>query len=183
MAHNVQERYVTVAIPALKEQFQYTNPMAVPKLHKIVINVGLGEYVQNAKSLEVATADLAAITGQKPAVTRAKKSIANFRLRAGMPNGIKVTLRGKQMLDFFEKLTSLALPRIRDFRGVSDKSFDGRGNYTLGLKEQLIFPEISYDKVDKVRGMDVTIVTTANTDEECKALLANLGMPFRKGTH
>jgi len=181
MKHAMKERYEQTAVPALKEQFKYDNVMALPKIEKVVLNVGLGEYVQNAKSLEFATNDLQAIAGQKPSVTRAKKSIANFRLREGMPNGLKVTLRGKRMYDFLQKLVTLALPRIRDFRGVSDKSFDGRGNYTLGLKEQMIFPEISYDKIDKVRGMDVTIVTTANTDEEGRALLAAMGMPFKKG--
>ena len=181
MTHAMKERYETAAVPALKETFKYENVMAVPRIEKICINVGLGEYVQNSKSLEFANKDLAAIVGQKPQVTRAKKSIANFRLREGMPNGLKVTLRGKRMWDFLHKLIGLALPRIRDFRGVSDKSFDGRGNYTLGLKEQMIFPEISYDKIDKVRGMDVTIVTTAHTDEEARALLAAMGMPFKKG--
>ena len=181
MAQNMKERYVNVAVPALKEEFKYANPMAVPRVEKICLNIGLGEYIQNAKSLDTAMGDFTAIAGQKPVVTRAKKSIANFRLRAGMPNGLRVTLRGKRMYDFLEKLVVLALPRIRDFRGVSDKSFDGRGNYTLGLKEQLIFPEISYDKVDKIRGMDVTIVTTATTDEEARALLRHMGMPFKKG--
>jgi len=175
-----KERYESVVKDALTKEFQYKNVMAVPRLEKICLNIGLGEYVSNSKSLEAATADIQAIAGQKPAVTRAKKSIANFRLREGMPNGLRITLRGARMWDFYDKLVMLALPRIRDFRGVSEKSFDGRGNYTLGLKEQLIFPEIRYDQVDKTRGMDVTIVTTANSDEEARALLKHMGMPFRK---
>jgi large subunit ribosomal protein L5 len=164
--------------PALQKQFNYKNVMQIPRLEKIVVNVGLGEAVQNAKALDAATADIAAITGQKPVVTRAKKSIASFKIRQGMPIGCKVTLRGERMWDFLEKLIFVALPRVRDFRGVSPKAFDGRGNYALGLKEQLIFPEIDYDKVDKIRGMDIIIVTTAKTDEEAKALLKGLGMPF-----
>jgi len=152
--------------------------MMIPRLEKIVVNVGLGEAVQNAKALDAAVADIAAITGQRPIITRAKKSISTFKIRTGMPIGCKVTLRGERMWDFLEKLIYVALPRVRDFRGVSPKSFDGRGNYALGLKEQLLFPEIDYDKVDKIRGMDVIIVTTAKTDEEAKALLKGLGMPF-----
>jgi len=158
----------------------YTNPFQVPRLDKIVINMGVGEGRENAKVLDFATADLQAITGQKPVVTRAKKSIANFKLREGVPIGAKVTLRGARMYEFLDRLVNVALPRVRDFKGVPSKAFDGRGNYALGLREQLIFPEIVYDKVDKVRGMDVIIVTTAETDEEAKALLAHLGMPFRE---
>ncbi|MFS8512152.1 MAG: 50S ribosomal protein L5 [Planifilum fulgidum] len=162
------------------KRFNYRSPMQVPRLEKVVINMGVGEAVQNPKVLDGAMQDLALITGQKPAVTRAKKSIAGFKLRAGMPIGCKVTLRGDRMYHFLDKLINIALPRVRDFRGVSPKSFDGRGNYSLGLKEQLIFPEIDYDKVDKVRGMDVIIVTTAETDEEARELLQAFGMPFRK---
>ena len=162
------------------QKFEYNSVMQVPKLDKIVINMGLGEAVTNSKALDAAVEDLQLISGQKPVVTRAKKSIAGFKLREGMPIGCKVTLRGDRMYHFLDKLINIALPRVRDFRGVSPKSFDGRGNYTLGLKEQLIFPEIDYDKVDKVRGMDVIIVTTAETDEEGRELLQALGMPFRK---
>jgi len=171
-------KYEQEVVPALQKQFNYKNVMMIPRLEKIVINVGLGEAVQNAKALDAAVGDIAAITAQRPVVTRAKKSIASFKIRAGMPIGCKVTLRGERMWDFLDKLVNVALPRVRDFRGVSPKAFDGRGNYALGLKEQLIFPEIDYDKVDKIRGMDVIIVTTAKTDEEAKALLAGLGMPF-----
>ena len=162
------------------EKFNYSSVMEVPKIDKIVINMGLGEAVSNSKILDEAVAELALITGQKPVVTRAKKSIAGFRLREGMPIGCKVTLRGERMYDFLDKLVSVSLPRVRDFRGVSKKSFDGRGNYTLGVKEQLIFPEIEFDKVNKVRGMDIVIVTTANTDEESRELLTQFGMPFQK---
>jgi large subunit ribosomal protein L5 len=176
----LKAKYAQEVAPALQKQFNYKNVMMIPKLEKIVINVGLGEAVQNAKALDAAVADITAITGQKPVVTRAKKSIATFKLRQGMPIGCKVTLRGERMWDFLEKLTKIALPRVRDFRGVSAKSFDGRGNYALGLKEQLIFPEIDYDKVDKLRGMDIIIVTTAKTDEEAKSLLKGLGMPFKE---
>jgi large subunit ribosomal protein L5 len=172
--------YREKVVPALKEQFGYANVMQVPQLDKIVVSIGLGEYVQNHKALDAAQGDLATITGQKPITVRAKKSIANFKLREGMPIGLKVTLRGRQMYEFLDRLLSLALPRIRDFRGVSDKAFDTRGNYTIGLKEQLIFPEIVYDKVDKSRGMNITFVTTANTDKEAYALLKEFGMPFRK---
>jgi large subunit ribosomal protein L5 len=154
--------------------------MQVPKVEKIVVNMGIGDAVQNAKSLDVAVEELATITGQKPIITRAKKSIAGFRLREGMPIGAKVTLRGERMYEFLDKLVSVSLPRVRDFRGISKKSFDGRGNYTLGVREQLIFPEIDYDKVSKVRGMDIVIVTTANTDEEARELLTQIGMPFQK---
>ena len=162
------------------QKFNYTTVMQVPKVEKVVINMGVGEAVGNPKVLDAAVEDLRLISGQKPVVTRAKKSIAGFKLRAGMPIGVKVTLRGDRMYHFLDKLFNVALPRVRDFRGVSTKSFDGRGNYTLGLKEQLIFPEIEYDKIDKVRGMDVVIVTTAKTDEEARELLAQLGMPFAK---
>jgi len=178
LAINLKNKYAQDVAPALQKQFNYTNVMMLPKLVKIVVNVGLGEAVQNAKALDAAVGDIAAITGQKPVVTKAKKSIATFKIRTGMPIGCKVTLRGERMWDFYDKLVNVALPRVRDFRGVSPKAFDGRGNYALGLKEQLIFPEIDYDKVDKIRGMDIIIVTTANTDEEAKALLKGLGMPF-----
>lgn len=178
MAIHLKNKYEQEVVPALQKQFNYPNVMMLPKLVKIVVNVGLGEAVQNAKALDAAVGDIAAITGQKPIVTKAKKSIATFKIREGMPIGCKVTLRGERMWDFYDKLVNVALPRVRDFRGVSPKAFDGRGNYALGLKEQLIFPEIDYDKVDKIRGMDIIIVTTANTDEEAKALLKGLGMPF-----
>lgn len=164
----------------MMKKFSYTNKMAVPKIEKIIINMGLGEAKENAKAIENAAGDMAIISGQKPVVTRAKKSIAAFKLRAGMPIGCKVTLRGNRMYSFADRLINVALPRVRDFRGVSADSFDGRGNYTLGIKEQLMFPEIQYDKIDKIRGMDVTIVTTASTDEEARELLALFGMPFRK---
>lgn len=177
---NLKTKYQQEVVPALQKQFNYQNVMQTPRLEKIVLNVGLGEAVQNAKALDAAMGDIAAITAQKPVVTRAKKSIATFKIREGMPIGCKVTLRGERMWDFLEKLVSIALPRVRDFRGVSPKAFDGRGNYALGLKEQLIFPEIDYDKIDKIRGMDIIVVTTANTDEEGKALLKGLGMPFRE---
>jgi large subunit ribosomal protein L5 len=178
LAINLKNKFEQEVVPALQKQFNYPNVMMIPKLVKIVVNVGLGEAVQNAKALDAAVGDIAAITGQKPIVTKAKKSIATFKIRTGMPIGCKVTLRGERMWDFYDKLVNVALPRVRDFRGVSPKAFDGRGNYALGLKEQLIFPEIDYDKVDKIRGMDIIIVTTANTDEEAKALLKGLGMPF-----
>lgn len=178
MSGQLKDRYSTEVIPALQKQFGYTNPMQVPRLEKIVINVGLGEALQNAKAVDAAVGDITAITGQKPIVTRAKKSIAQFRVRTGNTIGVKVTLRGERMWDFLERLTRLALPRIRDFRGVPGKSFDGRGNYSLGLKEQLAFPEIDYDKVDRLRGLEISIVTTAKTDEESKKLLELLGMPF-----
>lgn len=175
---NLKTKYQEEVVPALQKQFNYRNLMMVPRLDKIVVNVGLGEAVQNAKALDAAVGDIATITGQRPIITRARKSISTFKIRTGMPIGCKVTLRGERMWDFLEKLIYVALPRVRDFRGVSPKAFDGRGNYALGLKEQLIFPEIDYDKIDKIRGMDVIIVTTANTDEEAKALLKGLGMPF-----
>lgn len=173
------ERYRNEVVPQLMEEFGYRNIMQVPKLEKIVVNIGLGEAIQNAKAIDAAVADLMAITGQKPVVTRAKKSIAAFKLRAGMPIGAMVTLRGRRMYEFLDRLQSVAMPRIRDFRGVSPNSFDGRGNYTLGLREQTIFPEINYDQVDKVKGMNITITTTAKTDEEGKALLKHIGLPFR----
>ena len=173
-------RYGKEVVPALMKHFNYTNVMAVPKLEKIVINMGLGEAVANAKILDVATDELGRIAGQHPVITRAKKSIANFKLRQNMPIGTAVTLRGERMFEFLDRLTSVVLPRVRDFRGVSTKSFDGRGNYTLGLRDQLIFPEIDYAKVDKIRGMNVTIVTTARTDDEARELLKQLGMPFRQ---
>ncbi|KAA9018671.1 50S ribosomal protein L5 [Niallia endozanthoxylica] len=176
----LKEKYVKEITPALVSKFNYKSVMQVPKIEKIVINMGVGDAVQNAKSLDVAVEELALISGQKPLVTRAKKSIAGFRLREGMPIGAKVTLRGERMYEFFDKLVSVSLPRVRDFRGISKKSFDGRGNYTLGVREQLIFPEIDYDKVSKVRGMDIVIVTTANTDEEARELLTQFGMPFQK---
>ncbi|WP_017296431.1 50S ribosomal protein L5 [Geminocystis herdmanii] len=171
--------YQETITPKLKEQFGYTNIHQVPKVSKIVINRGLGEASQNAKALESSLSELAVITGQKPVVTRAKKAIAGFKVRQGMPVGAMVTLRSDKMYAFLERLISLALPRIRDFRGVSPKSFDGRGNYSLGVKEQLIFPEISYDTIDQIRGFDISIITTANTDEEGRALLKEMGMPFR----
>jgi large subunit ribosomal protein L5 len=174
----LQDRYQNEAVPAMQKQFGYRNPNQVPRLEKIVVNVGLGEALQNAKAVDAAVGDIVAITGQKPIVTRAKRSIAQFRVRTGNPIGVKVTLRGERMWDFLERLTRLALPRIRDFRGVPGKSFDGRGNYSLGLREQLAFPEIDYDKVDRLRGLEISIVTTAKTDEESKKLLELLGMPF-----
>lgn len=176
----LRERYRSEIVPALIKQFNYTNRMQVPEVEKVVINMGLGEAVGNVKVIDAAVAELAIIAGQKPVVTRAKKSEAAFKLRAGMPIGCKVTLRGERMYEFLDRLLSAALPRIRDFRGVPTKSFDGRGNYALGLKEQLIFPEIRYDKVDMTRGMDVCIETSARTDEEARALLEHLGFPFRK---
>jgi len=174
----LQARYQTEAIPALVKQFEYANPMQVPRLDKIVVNIGLGEALTNAKAVEAAVRDLTQISGQKPVVTRARRSIAQFRVRTGNPIGVKVTLRGSRMWDFLDGLTTLALPRIRDFRGVPARSFDGRGNYSLGFREQLAFPEIDYDKVDRLRGLEVSIVTTAKNDEESKRLLELLGMPF-----
>ncbi|NLC42202.1 MAG: 50S ribosomal protein L5 [Erysipelothrix sp.] len=176
----LKETYVNDVVPALTKQFSYTSVMQVPKLEKIVVNMGVGDAIQTPKALEDAVAELAQITGQKPVITKAKKSIANFKLREGMSIGCKVTLHGTKMYDFYSKLVNLALPRVRDFRGVSSKSFDGRGNFTLGVKEQLIFPEINYDKVNRLRGMDIVIVTSAKTDEEGYALLKELGMPFEK---
>jgi large subunit ribosomal protein L5 len=178
MSGQLRQRYLEEVVPALKKEFEYANPMQVPRLQKIVINIGLGEALTNAKALDAAVGDLGTIAGQKPVVTRAKRSIAQFRVRTGNPIGAKVTLRGERMWDFLERLTRLALPRIRDFRGVPSRSFDGRGNYSLGLREQLAFPEIDYDKVDRLRGLEISIVTTARTDEESKKLLQLLGMPF-----
>ena len=175
----LKEYYKNVITPVLQKKFNYKSVMQTPRLEKVVINIGLGEAIQNPKAIDAAIDDLMAITGQRPVVTRAKKSIAAFKVRTGMPIGVKVTLRGDRMYDFVDKLVNFALPRVRDFHGVSGKSFDGRGNYTLGLKEQLIFPEINYDKIDKIRGMDVVFVTTAKTDEEAKELLRGFGMPFR----
>jgi large subunit ribosomal protein L5 len=165
--------------PAMMKEFNYSNRMQVPKLEKIVLNVGLGEAVQEIKSIDAATRDLTKITGQKPVVTKAKKSIAIYKLRAGMPIGCMVTLRGARMYEFFDRFVNFSIPRIRDFRGLSDKSFDGRGNYTVGVREQIIFPEIEYDKIDKIRGLNITVCTTAGSDEEAKSLLKALGMPFR----
>ena len=175
----LKEAYRDRVVPALMKEFGYKNPMQVPRLERIVLNVGMGEAIQNVKLLESAASELAVVSGQRPVVTRAKKAIANFKLRQGMPIGAKVTLRSDRMYEFLDRLVSLALPRIRDFRGVSPKAFDGRGNYTLGLKEQLIFPEIKYDSVASIHGMDITIVTTARTNDEGKALLRHIGMPFR----
>src|SRR5438477_6116770 len=174
----LQERYDTVVRPALMQEFGYTNPMQVPRVDKIVVNMGVGEAVQDVKKIDAAVNDLTAITGQHPVVIRAKQSIATFKLRKNMPIGVKVTLRRQRMYEFLDRLITVALPRVRDFRGVSARSFDGRGNYALGLKEQLVFPEIDYDKVDAVRGMDIVIVTTAKTDAEAKALLTGFEMPF-----
>ena len=178
MATRIKEKYLNEAVPALQQKFGYKNPMQIPKLSKIVINMGLGDCKDNPKALEVAVKELAAIAGQQPLVTKARKSIANFKLREGMNVGAKVTLRGSRMEEFMDKLVNIARPRVRDFRGVSDKAFDGRGNYALGIREQLLFPEIEYDKVEKIRGMEMIFVTTAQTDEECKELLRLLGMPF-----
>ena len=178
MATRIKEKYLNEAVPALQQKFGYKNPMQIPKLSKIVINMGLGDCKDNPKALEVAVKELAAIAGQQPLVTKARKSIANFKLREGMNVGAKVTLRGSRMEEFMDKLVNSALPRVRDFRGVSDKAFDGRGNYVLGIRGQLLFPEIEYDKVEKIRGMEMIFVTTAKTDEECKELLRLLGMPF-----
>jgi len=176
----LKTKYENDVRPALVKQFGYKNKLEAPKLEKIVVNIGIGEYVQTPKILDNVIRDIGTITGQKPVVVKAKKSIATFRLRAGMPNGVKVTLRNRRMYEFFDKLISLNLPRIRDFRGLDTRSFDGRGNYTFGLKEQLIFPEIEYDNVDKIRGLEITIVTTATTDEEGRALLTTFGFPFKK---
>ncbi len=180
MISRLQERYRNDAVPALTKQFGYTNVMAVPKLVKINVNMGLGEAISNAKVLDVASEELSAITGQRPVVTKAKKSIAAFKLRQGMPIGLTVTLRGARMYQFFDRLVNIALPRVRDFRGIPTRSFDGRGNFTLGLKDQLIFPEVDFGKADKARGMNITIVTTARSDEEAFALLHLMGMPFAK---
>ena len=176
----MKERYREEVVPEMMQEFGYRNVLEVPRIEKIVLNIGLGEAVANARALDAAAGDLATISGQKPVVTRAKKSVAAFRLRKGMPIGTMVTLRGNRMYEFLDRLVGTALPRIRDFRGLSPRSFDGRGNYTMGLREQLVFPEIEYDKIDRVRGMEVSIVTTAKTDEEARRLLALLGLPFRE---
>ena len=175
----LRNKYKDEIVPQLMKDFGFKNIMQVPKLNRIVVNMGLGEAVQNAKLIESAVEELSAITGRKPVVTRAKKSIATFKLREGMPIGVMVTLRGEQMYDFLDRLISIALPRTRDFKGISPKAFDGRGNYTLGIREQIVFPEINYDKIDRIKGMNVTLVTTAETDEQGRALLKSLGMPFR----
>jgi large subunit ribosomal protein L5 len=175
----LKERYQKSVRDDLRKQFNYKNVMQIPRVEKIVLNIGMGESIGNGKAMDAAAADLATITGQKPIVTKSKHAISNFRLRIGMPIGLKVTLRGPKMWDFLEKLVTVALPRIRDFQGIPDRSFDGRGNFSLGLKEQLVFPEIEYDKIDRLRGMEITICTTARTDEEARALLRSLGMPFR----
>lgn len=179
MTQSLKALYQEKVVPKLKEEFNYSNIHQVPKLVKVTVNRGLGEAAQNAKALEASINEVATITGQKPVVTRAKKAIAGFKIRKGMPVGLMVTLRSDRMYSFLERLINLSLPRIRDFRGISPKSFDGRGNYTLGVREQLIFPEISYDSIDQIRGMDISIITTAQTDEEGRALLRELGMPFR----
>lgn len=180
MTSRLKEKYLNSVVPALMEKFSYKNVMEVPKLNKIVINMGVGHAKDNPKALENAVKEIELITGQKSVVTKAKKSIANFKLREGMAVGVKTTLRNEKMYDFLDKLVSVSLPRVRDFRGISATSFDGRGNYALGIKEQLIFPEIEYDKIDEIRGMDIIIVTTAKTDEEAKAFLELMGMPFKK---
>jgi large subunit ribosomal protein L5 len=177
--HGLRQRYHDDVVPALRREFGYANAMQIPRLEKIVVNIGLGEAIANAKALDAAVGDLTTITGQKPIVTRAKRSIAQFRLRTGMPIGAKVTMRGQRMYDFLERTLSLALPRIRDFRGIPTRSFDGRGNFSLGLHEQLVYPEIDYDKIDRLRGLEISIVTTAKTDEEGRKLLELLGMPFQ----
>jgi large subunit ribosomal protein L5 len=179
MTPRLKEKFTNDVIPAMMKEFSYSSVMQVPKLEKITLNIGLGEAVKDVKLIDAATRDLTAVTGQKPVVTKAKKSIATFKLRAGMPIGCMVTLRGPKMFEFFDRFVSFAVPRIRDFKGMPDRSFDGRGNYTIGVKEQIIFPEIEYDKIDKLRGLNITINTTAKTDEEAKALLKHLGMPFR----
>ena len=180
MVSRLKEKYRQEVVPALQKDFNYKNPMQVPTLNKVVINIGMGEVIQNTKAMDAAVGDLALITGQRPVITRAKRSVATFKLREGMQIGCMVTLRGERMYQFLDKLINAALPRIRDFQGVSAEAFDGRGNYTLGLREQLMFPEIDYDRIDKVRGMEVSIVTTARTDEEGRRLLRLLGMPFKK---
>lgn len=180
MSDRLKTLYQDTIVPKLKEQFGYTNIHQVPRVTKVTVNRGLGEASQNAKALESSLSELATITGQKPVVTRAKKAIAGFKIREGMPVGVMVTLRSQRMYSFLDRLINLALPRIRDFRGISPRSFDGRGNYTLGIREQLIFPEIDYDTIDQIRGMDISIITTANTDEEGRALLKEMGMPFRE---
>lgn len=180
MASRMKDKYLKEVVPALRKEFNYSNPMQVPAINKVVVNIGMGEAIQNAKAMDAAISDLATITGQRPVITRAKRSVAAFKLREGMQIGCMVTLRGERMYYFLDKLMNVALPRLRDFQGVSPDAFDGRGNYTLGLREQLVFPEIDYDKIDKVRGMEVSIVTTARNDEEGRELLKLMGMPFRK---
>ncbi|MBL8204930.1 MAG: 50S ribosomal protein L5 [Blastocatellia bacterium] len=180
MAARLKEKYLSEIAPALAKEFGFKNPMSIPKIQKIVLNMGLGDAIQNAKILDVAVNELASITGQKPVVTKAKKSIAQFKLREGMSIGAMVTLRGDRMYEFLDRFINVTLPRVRDFRGISAKAFDGRGNYTVGLRDQLIFPEVDFGKVDKARGMNVCIVTTANTDEEARSLLRHFGMPFRQ---
>jgi large subunit ribosomal protein L5 len=176
----LRDKYHQEVVPKLREQYGYKSPMQIPRINKITLNMGLGEAIQNVKVLDSATAELAQLSGQKPVVTRARTSIAAFKLRKGMPIGCMVTLRGERMYEFFDKLVNVALPRVRDFRGVSPKALDGRGNYTLGIKEHIIFPEIDYDKIDKIKGMNITIVTSAGTDDEARTLLALMGMPFRR---
>jgi large subunit ribosomal protein L5 len=180
MAARLKERYQKEVAPAIAKEFGITNPMAIPRVQKVVLNMGMGEAIANAKILDTAADELRAIAGQKPVITKAKKSIASFKLRQGMPIGVMVTLRGDRMYEFLDRLVSIALPRVRDFRGVSPKAFDGRGNYTIGVREQLIFPEIDFNKVDKLRGMNISIITTARNDEQARALLKGLGMPFRQ---
>ena len=180
MAARLRERFTSEVLPALRREFGYGNVMQVPRLHKVVVNIGMGEAVRDTKTLDAAVRDVATVTGQHPVVTKAKKSIAGFRLREKMPIGVTVTLRGERMYEFLDRFINIALPRVRDFRGVPDKGFDGRGNYTLGLREQLIFPEIDYDKIDRVRGMEVTLVTSARSDQEARRLLELLGMPFQR---
>lgn len=180
MSNILKERYLNEIVPALEKSLNFSNTMQVPRISKVVVNIGLGEALDNAKAIDAATSDMTQITGQKPVVTKARKSIANFKLREGRAIGVRVTLRGDRMWAFLDRLMNIALPRVRDFRGISPNAFDGRGNYTLGLREQLVFPEIDYDKIDKIRGMEISIVTTARTDEEGRQLLQMLGMPFRK---
>ena len=180
MAARLRERFTSEVLPALRREFEYGNVMQVPRLHKVVVNIGMGEAVRDTKTLDAAVRDVATVTGQHPVVTKAKKSIAGFRLREKMPIGVTVTLRGERMYEFLDRFINIALPRVRDFRGVPDKGFDGRGKYTLGLREQLIFPEIDYDKIDRVRGMEVTLVTSARSDQEARRLLELLGMPFQR---
>jgi len=180
MPSRLRERYDAEILPTLRREFQYANVMQVPKVHKVTVNIGMGEATREAKTLDAAVRDMGIITGQHPVITKAKKSIAGFRLREGMPIGVTVTLRGERMYEFLDRFITIGLPRVRDFRGVPDKAFDGRGNYTLGLREQLIFPEIDYDKIDRIRGMEITIVTSARTDQEAKRLLELLGMPFQR---
>lgn len=179
MTARLREFYQKEVVPSMMKEFKYKNKMQVPRIERIVVNMGLGEATKDIKVIEAASKDMTMITGQKPVVTRAKKSIATFKLRSGMPIGCMVTLRGDKMYEFFDRFVNFSIPRIRDFKGMSDKSFDGRGNYTVGVREQIIFPEIDYDKIDKIRGMNITICTTAHSDEEAKALLKNMGMPFR----